>query len=93
MHVNSISLAVSVENEKNRETSSAFFKTICHQLREHSGIWYMLAANAIFSCGIFSLKLIPADMFDIMIVRFFIQFMVFGGFATFYRLCKRLRMP
>jgi drug/metabolite transporter (DMT)-like permease len=45
----------------------------------------MLAANLIFACGTFSLKLIPADMFDIMIIRFSIQSIVFGSYAVFYK--------
>ena len=45
----------------------------------------MVAANLTFSCCTFALKLIPADMFDIMIVRFFIQSTVFGSYAAFYK--------
>ncbi len=39
----------------------------------------------IFACCTFALKLIPADMFDIMIVRFLIQSVVFGSYAAFYK--------
>jgi drug/metabolite transporter (DMT)-like permease len=60
-------------------------KTIWNRCHEHSGIWYMLTANIIFACCTFSLKLIPADMFDIMIVRFLIQTVVFGSYAAFYK--------
>lgn len=45
----------------------------------------MLAANIIFACCTFALKLIPADMFDIMVVRFLIQSVVFGIYAAFYK--------
>jgi drug/metabolite transporter (DMT)-like permease len=45
----------------------------------------MISANIIFACGTFSLKLIPADMFDMMIVRFLIQSIVFGSYAAFYK--------
>ena len=45
----------------------------------------MLAANFIFACCTFSLKVIPADMFDIMIVRFTIQSVGFGFYAVFYK--------
>jgi drug/metabolite transporter (DMT)-like permease len=45
----------------------------------------MLIANIIFSCCTFALKLIPADMFDIMIVRFLVQSVVFGSYAAFYK--------
>jgi drug/metabolite transporter (DMT)-like permease len=45
----------------------------------------MLAANIIFACCTFVLKLIPADMFDIMIVRFLVQSVVFGSYAAFYK--------
>ncbi|CAF2192641.1 unnamed protein product [Rotaria magnacalcarata] len=73
---------VSVANE---ESSSSIFVTIWHGVHEHSGIWYMLTGNFIFSCCTFALKLIPADMFDIMIMRFLIQSVVFGLYATFYK--------
>jgi drug/metabolite transporter (DMT)-like permease len=39
----------------------------------------------IFACCIFSLKLIPADMFDLMIVRYSIQSAVFGIYAVHYK--------
>ena len=45
----------------------------------------MLTANIIFACCTFALKLIPADMFDIMIVRFLVQSVVFGSYAAFYK--------
>jgi drug/metabolite transporter (DMT)-like permease len=45
----------------------------------------MLSANMIFACATFSLKLIPADMFDIMISRFLVQTVVFGSYAAFYK--------
>ena len=45
----------------------------------------MVSGNIIFTCCTVALKLIPADMFDIMIVRFFVQFLVFGGYAAFYK--------
>lgn len=61
------------------------WKTLCHHLHQHSGIFYMLIANIIFACCTFVLKLIPADMFDIMIVRFFVQSIVFGCYAGFYK--------
>ena len=51
----------------------------------HSGIWYITTANIISVSCMFALKLIPADMFDIMVVRFFVQFLVFGGYAAFYK--------
>ncbi|CAF3388169.1 unnamed protein product [Rotaria sp. Silwood2] len=60
-------------------------KTIRRRLHEHSGIWYMLTSNFIFTCCTFALKLIPADMFDIMIVRFLIQSIIFGVFTIFYK--------
>lgn len=43
----------------------------------------MLAANLIFACCTFALKLIPADMFDIMIARFLVQSSVFGIFGMY----------
>ena len=73
------------ENDKNETSSSSFFKILYHQLHDHSGIWYMLTANFVFTCCIFALKLIPADIFDIMIVRFSIQSSVFGVFAILYK--------
>lgn len=45
----------------------------------------MLASNLIFTCCTFALKLIPADMFDIMIARSLTQSIVFGIFAAFYK--------
>jgi drug/metabolite transporter (DMT)-like permease len=60
-------------------------KSLWNRCHEHSGIWYMLTANIIFACCTFALKLIPADMFDIMIIRFLIQSVVFGSFAAFYK--------
>lgn len=45
----------------------------------------MVAANLIFVASTFTLKLIPSDMFDIMIVRFFVQSVVFGLFARCYK--------
>jgi len=45
----------------------------------------MISASLIFSCCTFALKLIPADMFDIMIGRFFVQSVGFGAFAAFYK--------
>jgi drug/metabolite transporter (DMT)-like permease len=45
----------------------------------------MLSASLIFACCTFALKLIPADMFDIMIGRFFVQSVGFGAFAAFYK--------
>ena len=45
----------------------------------------MLVANFIFACCTFSLKVIPADMFDIMIIRFTIQSVVFGVYGVFYK--------
>jgi drug/metabolite transporter (DMT)-like permease len=45
----------------------------------------MLTGNVIFACCTFALKLIPADMFDIMIVRYLISYIGFGIFATFYK--------
>jgi len=81
----SISANVIEENEKNKTNSSSFIKKICHQLHEHSGIWYMLSSSLIFSCFMFALKLIPADMFDIMIVRFLIPSIIYGIFAILYK--------
>lgn len=60
-------------------------KKIWCRLREHSGIFYALAANVIFACCIFSLKLVPADIFDLMIVRFLVQTLAFGIFAACYK--------
>lgn len=60
-------------------------KKIWCQLRERSGIWYALAANFIFACCTFSLKFIPADVFDIMIPRFMVQTIAFGLFASCYK--------
>ncbi|CAF2618444.1 unnamed protein product [Rotaria sp. Silwood2] len=71
--------------ETSEKSSLSIFETLWHRLREHSGIWYMLAANMLFACCIFVLKLIPADMFDIMIGRFLIQSIVFGSYAAFYK--------
>lgn len=71
-------------NEKKPNSPSKFGK-ICHQLREHSGIFYGLSASLIFSCSTFSLKLVPADVFDLMIVRFLVQTICFGIFAAFYK--------
>lgn len=71
--------------EENKASRGSFFKKIWSRLREHPGIWYMLAANMIFACCTFSLKLIPADVFDIMIPRFLVQSLVFGIFATCYK--------
>jgi drug/metabolite transporter (DMT)-like permease len=45
----------------------------------------MITANLIFACCVFALKLIPADMFDIMAVRFLFQSIVFGTYAAFYK--------
>lgn len=45
----------------------------------------MLAGNLVFACCTFALKFIPADMFDIMIMRFSIQSTVFGAYAAFYK--------
>ena len=39
----------------------------------------------IFSCCTFGYKLVPADTYDIMIVRFLLQSIVFGGYAHFYK--------
>ncbi|CAF3482759.1 unnamed protein product [Rotaria socialis] len=69
----------------NEKSSSSIFITIWHGIREHSGVWYMLTGNFIFACCTFALKLIPADMFDIMIMRFSIQSVLFGLYATFYK--------
>ena len=33
----------------------------------------------------FALKLIPTDMFDMMLVRFFVQTIIFGSYAGFYK--------
>ena len=71
--------------EKSEISSTSFSRKIWNRLHEHSGIWYMLSANILFACATFSLKLIPADMFDIMIVRFLIQSVVFGSYAAFYK--------
>ena len=60
-------------------------KKIWFRLRGHSGILYALAANLIFACCTFSLKLIPADVFDLMIVRFLTQTIAFGVFAVWYK--------
>ncbi|CAF1105475.1 unnamed protein product [Adineta steineri] len=67
------------------KTPASFLKRIYQRLHAHSGIWYMLTANIIFCCGTFILKLIPADMFDIMIIRFSVQAIVFGSYAAFYK--------
>ncbi|CAF1036590.1 unnamed protein product [Rotaria sp. Silwood1] len=78
--------SISADVVKTSEKSSlSFIEILWHRLREHSGIWYMLAANIIFSCCTFALKLIPADMFDIMITRFLLQSIVFGSYAAFYK--------
>ncbi len=45
----------------------------------------MVAAGMVFSCCTFALKLIPADTFDIMIVRFLVQTVIFGIYANFYK--------
>ncbi|CAF0788351.1 unnamed protein product [Adineta ricciae] len=66
-------------------SSSSAFKTIYKRLHAHSGVWYMLTSNILFACCTFSLKLIPADMFDIMIVRFAVQTIVFGIYAICYK--------
>ncbi|CAF3336889.1 unnamed protein product [Rotaria socialis] len=73
------------KTKKNEKIPSSFLKIVCHRLHEHSGIWYTVVANFIFSCCTFSLKLIPADMFDIMIARFITQSIVFGIYAAFYK--------
>ncbi|CAF3732119.1 unnamed protein product [Rotaria magnacalcarata] len=74
-----------LEKNKKKEFFQSFLKIVYHRLHEHSGIWYTVVANFIFSCCTFSLKLIPADMFDIMIARFIIQSIVFGIYAAFYK--------
>ncbi|CAF1524406.1 unnamed protein product [Rotaria sordida] len=71
--------------ETSKKSSLSIFENLCHRLREHSGIWYMIAGNMIFACCTFALKLIPADMFDIMISRFLLQSIVFGLYAAFYK--------
>lgn len=58
---------------------------VYHQFSKHAGILYMMFANILFSACTFALKFIPADMFDIMIVRFLIQSVVFGCYARFYK--------
>ncbi|CAF1597096.1 unnamed protein product [Didymodactylos carnosus] len=58
-------------------------KQIFNFLHKRSGIWYWISANFIFACCTFVLKLIPADMFDIMIMRFLVQTIVFGAFAMY----------
>ena len=45
----------------------------------------MLAAGVVFSCCTFALKLIPADTFDIMVVRFLVQTVIFGIYGNFYK--------
>lgn len=72
-------------NGKHEQASSSLIKSICQRLHEHSGIWYMVAANLLFASCTFALKSVPADMFDVMIVRFLIQSIVFGCFASFYK--------
>ncbi|CAF1089098.1 unnamed protein product [Rotaria sp. Silwood1] len=80
-----ISPDVIEKNQNNEKVSLLFVTTLCRRLHEHSGIWYMLTATFIFACCSFALKLVPADVFDIMIVRFSIHSLVFGVFATFYK--------
>ncbi|CAF3829612.1 unnamed protein product [Rotaria sordida] len=80
-----ISMDVIEKNQNTENVSSSFLKTTCRRLQKHSGIWYMLAASFIFTCCIFALKLVPADMFDVLIVRFFIQSIALGVFAIFYK--------
>lgn len=80
--LNSIS---GVVDEKQDDKSESIIKKIFQRLHEHSGLWYMLTANMIFACSTFALKFIPADMFDIMVVRFFVQGLVFGVFANCYK--------
>ena len=72
-------------NDKQEPTSSSLVKRICQRFHEHSGIWYMVSANLMFASCTFALKSVPADMLDIMIIRFLLQSIVFGIFAAFYK--------
>ncbi|CAF1152785.1 unnamed protein product, partial [Didymodactylos carnosus] len=58
-------------------------KKILHRFSKHSGILYYITGNFLHTCGIFSLKLISADMFDVIIIRFLLQTVVFGCFAMY----------
>jgi drug/metabolite transporter (DMT)-like permease len=56
----------------------------------------MLASNIIFACCTFALKLIPTDMFDILIVRYLVPcigFAVYGGLYKRYKLFNTNGQP
>ena len=61
---------------------------IYHRLHRYSGIWYMMSSNLMFVLCMFAVKFVPADIFDIMIIRFLIQSISFGSFASFYKRYK-----
>jgi drug/metabolite transporter (DMT)-like permease len=60
-----------------------YYKRIYVGLSKFSGVWYMLAANIMLTCSMFSLKFVPADLFDVMIVRHAVQSLAFGSFAIY----------
>ncbi|CAF1438461.1 unnamed protein product, partial [Didymodactylos carnosus] len=79
--LNETKLSLLIEHQLNSNPNK--LKEFLNFLHKRSGIWYWISANFIFTCCTFVLKLIPADMFDILIMRFLIQSIVFGVYALY----------
>ena len=59
-------------------------------LTKFSGIFYLIAANFIFTCYTFAFKTMPMDIANAMIIRQGVQAFIFGTYARYYKKYKLL---
>ena len=57
-------------------------------LSRFSGIFYLMAANVIFTCYTFAFKTMPLDIANTMVIRQAVQAFIFGTYARYYKQYK-----